>query len=131
MVTYFRGQLAKAAGLNIETLRFYEKNGLIPIPERTDKGYRIYSGTIPGRLEFIKRAKNSGFTLEEIKHLLSVIDSKIVDQQYVSDLLENKIKDIDLKISSLIGMRTFLKKVKDNFHNPENCPVLHSLLQDE
>lgn len=130
MTYYLRGQVSKATGLNIETLRFYEKNGLIPVPMRTNGGYRIYTDEILNRLEFIKRAKNAGFTLNEIRHLLSIIDNKIFDQQFISELLEKKVNDIDREISELNGMRIFLLKVKDNIKNPDKCLLLQALLRD-
>lgn len=130
MTYYLRGQVSKVTGLNIETLRFYEKNGLIPVPMRTNGGYRIYTDEILNRLEFIKRAKNAGFTLNEIRHLLSIIDNKIFDQQFISELLEKKVNDIDREISELNGMRIFLLKVKDNIKNPDKCLLLQSLLRD-
>lgn len=129
-MTYLRSQIAKAADLNIETIRFYEKSGLIPVPDRTDSGYRIYTDSTLDRLEFIKYAKNSGFTLEEIKHLLSLLDRKIIDQAYISDLLDKKIEDIDRKVSSYIGMKEFLLKVKDNLYQPDKCPVIQSLINN-
>lgn len=129
MTYYLRGQVSKVTGLNIETLRFYEKNGLLPIPMRTNGGYRLYTEDTLNRLEFIKRAKNSGFTLDEIRHLLSIIDNKILDQQFISELLEKKLNDIDREISELNGMRIFLLNVKDNIKNPDKCPVLRSLLR--
>lgn len=130
MTSYLIGQVSKATGLNIETLRFYEKNGLIPVPKRTSAGYRIYTDDIFKRLEFIKRAKKSGFTLDEIRHLLSVLDDKIPDQQYISEVLEKKINDIEQEISGLNEMRSFLQKVKVNINNPDKCPLLQSLLND-
>ena len=64
------GRLAKQAGLGIETIRFYERQGLIQPPPRTDSNYRIYPEEEVARLKFIKRAKDLGFTLKEIKELL-------------------------------------------------------------
>ena len=131
MTYYFRGQVSKATGLNIETIRFYEKNGLIPIPKRTNGGYRLYTDDILSRLEFIKRAKNSGFTLDEIRHLLLIIDNRIIDHQVISNMIDMKVNNIDRQISELNEMREFLQKVKDNFYNPNKCPILQELLRDK
>ncbi len=131
MTYYFRGQVSKATGFNIETLRFYEKNGLIPTPKRTNGGYRLYTDDILSRLEFIKRAKNSGFTLDEIRYLLFIIDNKIIDHQVVSDVIVKKVSNLDRQISELNEMRAFLQTVKDNFNNPNKCPVLQELLKDK
>lgn len=131
MTYYFRGQVSKATGFNIETLRFYEKNGLIPTPKRTNGGYRLYTDDILSRLEFIKRAKNSGFTLDEIRYLLFIIDNKIIDHQVVSDVIVKKVSNLDRQISELNEMRAFLQTVNDNFNNPNKCPVLQELLKDK
>lgn len=127
-MTYLRGQVSKATGLNIETLRYYEKNGLISVLARTHSGYRIYTDDSINRLEFIKRAKHTGFTLEEIKNLLSILDNKILDQQFISELLERKVNDIDQEISELNRMKNFLHEVKANITNNNKCPLLQSLL---
>lgn len=130
MPDYLRGQVSKMTGLNIETLRFYEKTGLISVPKRTNSGYRLYSEDTLNRLEFIKRAKNSGFALDEIKQLFLIFDSKTIDEQYMSELLDKKIDSISREISELNGMSVFLKKVKDNISNPNKCPLLQSLIKN-
>src|SRR5688572_16538183 len=66
------GQVAKAAGLGIETIRFYERQGLLAEPRRRSSGYRIYDESAVARLQFIRRAKDLGFTLGEIKSLLEL-----------------------------------------------------------
>ncbi len=131
MTYYFRGQVSKATGLNIETLRFYEKNGLIPVPMRTDAGYRLYSEDTLSRLEFIKHAKNSGFTLDEIRNLLLIIDNNMVDYQDIPNMIDKKVNNLDQKIAGLSETKALLLKVKDNFHNPNKCPVLQEVLREK
>lgn len=129
MSHYFRGQVSKITGVSIETLRFYEKTGLIAVPQRTNSGYRLYTDDIFNRLEFIKRAKSARFTLAEIKQLLLIFDNKTIDEQDMSELLEKKIDSIGREICELKGMSVFLQKVKDNISNPNKCPLLQSLLK--
>ncbi|MBB6673074.1 MerR family transcriptional regulator [Cohnella nanjingensis] len=69
--TYTRGQLAKLANVNGETLRYYEKQGLLPPPARSESGYRLYADADLARLAFIKNAQSCGFTLREIKKALT------------------------------------------------------------
>ena len=128
-MTYLRGQISKITGFSIEALRYYENNGLISVPKRTTNGYRLYTEDVLDRLNFIRRAKNSGFTLHEIKQLLLILDNKVVDEQIVSAMLDKKISDIEGEITELSGMIAFLKKVKDNIRNPEKCSVLQALLK--
>ncbi|WP_051461066.1 MerR family transcriptional regulator [Ruminiclostridium josui] len=73
MKYYLRGEIAKIADINVETLRFYEKNKLIPNPKRTSKGYRLYSEDTLIILSFIKSAKSAGFTLEQIRNLFQLL----------------------------------------------------------
>lgn len=128
---YFRGQVSGLTGVSIETLRFYEKKGLIPAPQRTEAGYRIYTDDVLPRIAFIQRAKHAGFRLEEIKQLLSVVDSKHIDPHFPSEVLEEKILQIEQQIKTLSETRDFLRKVKDNVGNQKNCPVLTTMLGDE
>jgi len=72
METMTIGQLARAVGVNVDTVRYYERRGLLPPPDRTEAGYRHYSDNDRGRLEFIKRAQTFGFTLAEIADLLDL-----------------------------------------------------------
>ncbi len=128
MATYYRSQASKAAGINLETLRFYEKNGLIPAPLRTDGGYRLYTDEVLARLAFIRRAKSCGFALNEIRHLLSLLDGDSPDWQSAAELLDKKVGDLDREITTLQEMKSFLEKVKHNLGSPVKCPILSSLL---
>lgn len=131
MSHYFRGQVAELTGISIETLRFYENKGLIPAPQRTDAGYRIYTDDVLPRIAFILRAKHAGFRLEEIRQLLLVIDSKEITPDYPSEVLNNKLLQIDRQIKALSETRDFLAKVKGNIGNQKSCPILTAMLGDE
>jgi Hg(II)-responsive transcriptional regulator len=102
------GQLARRAGVNVETLRFYERRGLLPRPRRTLANYRAYSLDAVRRVQFIKRAQQLGFSLAEIQRLLSLKAHSRSDQADVCDFAQQKIDEIDGKIASLQKMRNVL-----------------------
>lgn len=114
MTTYLRSQLAKMADINSETVRYYEKNGLIPEPSRTDSGYRLYSEETLARIEFIKMAKLCGFTLNQIKRLFMKSDKKILDIKYFTEIIQTRINNIDLKIIELEKLKDQLSDLKDD-----------------
>ncbi len=131
MAEYFVGQLAKEAGINVETVRYYEKMKLLPKPKRKESRYRLYTETDLKRLLFIKRAKELGFTLKEINELFGLrIDShaKCGD---VKHLTEHKLKDIDNRISDLKKIKSVLVRLIDQCINEEvssnECPILESI----
>ncbi|MFA3781502.1 heavy metal-responsive transcriptional regulator [Melioribacteraceae bacterium 4301-Me] len=131
MAEYFVGQLAKEVGINIETVRYYEKIKLLPKPKRAESKYRVYDETDLKRLLFIKRAKELGFTLREIKELFELrIDSEAKCGD-VKHLTEHKLQDIDNRIKDLKKIRSVLVKLIDQCVNEEvssdECPILESI----
>ncbi len=124
------GKIAKAAGLGIETVRFYEKEGLIDPPQRTEANYRIYSQHEILRLRFIKRAKKLGFTLKEIKDLLSLQHDPHATKADVKHQTEAKIANIDEKIRVLTRMKKILESLDaccDGQGPTSECPILDAL----
>lgn len=124
------GQLAKQAGVNIETIRYYERRDLIPEPPRLASGYRQYSLDYVTRIRFIKRAQELGFSLTEIADLLTLrIKSDTVCNE-VQQQAEIKIADIETKIQMLQRMKSVLsdlvKACQDNQLTNE-CPILTAL----
>lgn len=102
------GKVAKKANVGVETIRFYEREGLIEKPPRLASGYRQYpSDTVDG-VRFIRRAKELGFTLEEIKELMSLRDGGGKRRSEVRAIAEAKMRDIDQKLARLQAMRTAL-----------------------
>lgn len=124
------GQLAERVGLNVETVRYYERRALIPEPGRSPSGYRQYGGDAVVRLRFIKRAQGLGFSLREISQLLSLnVDPKTTCQQ-VKDRAERKIADIDGKIEILEDMKRALIKLSAACRGSgpaSDCPILDYL----
>ena len=110
MVDYFTiGQLAQKCNVNIETIRFYERNGLLPPVPRNESGYRQFSPETVSQLQFIKNAKELGFSLKEIAVLLSLRFVPHTSCAEVFRIAEEKMKDIDKKINELKRMKKALK----------------------
>lgn len=127
------GQVAKMGEVGVETIRFYERKGLLDEPERKPSGYRQYDESVVHRLEFIRRAKELGFTLKEIKELLTLKVDPSTTCADVKDRAKTKIKDIDGKIRSLQQMKRALAKVTSSCsgNGPTNhCPILEAMESD-
>jgi MerR family mercuric resistance operon transcriptional regulator len=111
MKTYTIGAIAKEVGVNLETVRYYERTGLLPKPPRNDSGYRQFPEETAVRLRFIRNAQHLGFSLREIRELLSlrlIPDSACLD---VKEKAEAKIAKIDRKIIELKSLRNALKEL--------------------
>lgn len=122
-------EAARLGGVNVETIRYYERNGLVPKPPRTRAGYRIFSQDAVKRLQFIKHAQELGFSLKEIRELLSlrVRRGSCAD---VREKAEAKLADIDEKIRHLREIRTALVELADTCsgHGPiDTCTILQGL----
>jgi DNA-binding transcriptional MerR regulator len=122
-MSYLRKQIAKIANINAETLRYYEKNGLIPSPKRDKNGYRLYNDDTIEKLEIIKYAKSCGFTLEETKKIITIVECEVIDYGCIIDFLDQKITDINKKVEHLDYMKVVLNKIKSNIHSQTKCPI--------
>jgi DNA-binding transcriptional MerR regulator len=122
--------------VNLETVRFYEVEGLLPPAPRTASGYRKFSGASVERLAFVKRAKTLGFSLEEIRELLVLQDRHIDACAEVRDLLQNKlavVRDKKAELEKLeAGLSSALRKcnraLKQQSKHPDTCPVLRQMI---
>jgi MerR family mercuric resistance operon transcriptional regulator len=124
------GRLAKEVGVNLETVRFYERQGLLPKPPRSASGYRLFPTDAARRLRFIRRAQELGFSLKEIRELLSLRVSRTTKSRDIRARTEAKIADVDAKIRSLESMKRTLRKltnVCDGCAPLSDCPILESL----
>ncbi len=124
------GQLARRAGVGVETVRFYEREGLIFEPPRRPSGYRDYPHETVTRIVFIRRAKELGFSLKEIRELLELRVQPRQNCTRVKESAEAKIADIDTKIAALRRMRrglTALTKACEERRPTKECPILASL----
>jgi len=124
------GQLAKRAEVGVETVRFYEREGLLDEPDRRASGYRQYDEDVVQRLQFIRRAKELGFTLKEIKELLSLKLDPSTTCADVKERAEAKIEGIEGKIRTLQRMKRALVKVTKSCSGSgpaSECPILDSI----
>lgn len=130
MGTMTIGRLAKEARVNIDTLRYYEKRGLLPEPPRKESGYRLYNPDAVKRIAFIMHAKELGFTLDEIAELLSLRTDTAKQCKAVQGKAEAKITEIEDKILSLQQIKAALQRLvgscKVNKRLGE-CPILEAL----
>jgi MerR family copper efflux transcriptional regulator len=124
------GQVAKQAGVGVETVRFYEREGLLEEPARRESGYRQYEEDVVARLRFIKRAKELGFSLKEIKELLALRVDPTTTCREVKQQAQAKITDIEGKIQSLLRMKAALVKLTGSCRGQgptSECPILEAL----
>lgn len=120
-------RLAKELGINIETIRFYERKGLIQQPPKPTTGYRHYPSETVNRIHFIKRAQELGFTLDEIVHLLSLEDSPCNE---IQALANNKLEKVQAKILDLRRLENALEALLSQCHENDDkshCPIIDSL----
>jgi MerR family transcriptional regulator, copper efflux regulator len=133
MRTLTIGRLAKLGGVNVETVRYYERKGLLTTPPRTPAGYRVFPNDAARRLQFIKRAKQLGFSLNEIRELLSLRRKPGTNQSHIRARAKAKIADIELKIHGLKAMKGALTKLAGRCKGCgplPDCPILESLDQE-
>lgn len=127
------GELAKKAGINLETMRYYERIGLMPKPNRKESGYRYYDETDLARVRFIVRSKELGFTLKETKELLSMRIDSDTKCEDVKDLAQRKITDIQMRIKDLesiaSNLQSLVNQCTDGQMSLEECPIVNALDQ--
>ncbi len=128
------GEVARRAGIGVETVRFYERRGLVEEPPRSVSGYREYPLAVVSRIRFIRRAKQLGFTLKEIKELLSLRLDPAGGCGQVKRQAEAKIADIEAKLWALERMREALVKLTAACSGrgaSSDCPILEALDREE
>lgn len=124
------GKVAKQAGVGVETVRFYEREGLLDEPPRRPSGYRQYPQDTVERLRFIRRAKELGFTLKEVKELLALRIAPGTTCGQIKKRAEAKVEDIEDRIRSLQRMKRALKKLTaacSGNGSVSDCPILDAL----
>ncbi len=128
--TPFIGQLARACGVRVTTIRFYERRGLLPNPSRGESGYRLYGEADFRRLRFIQEAKTLGFSLEEIAELLALRAASDTSCSRVRDRAVGKIGDVEKKIRQLQQFRTALRHLVaqcERGGTDGDCPILQAM----
>lgn len=126
------GQLAKVVGVNIQTLRYYERLKLLTPSARKSSGYRLYGPSEVARLRFIKNAQALGFTLHEVAELLSLRVSSAVRCGDVQQRAQAKLKQVEAKVQDLRALARALRGLIQNCQAgqpTDRCPILHSLEQ--
>ncbi len=123
------GALSKRTGVNIETVRYYERIGIMPAPPRTEGGQRVYDDSHLKRLAFIRRSRQLGFSLDEVRSLLKLVDGGDYTCGEVRDMTVAHIEDIRRKISDLRRMERVLKDMaaQCNGGDVPECPILDAL----
>jgi MerR family mercuric resistance operon transcriptional regulator len=124
-------RLAGAAGVNVETVRFYQRSGLIDEPARPYSGYRTYGSEDVRRIRFIKRAQLLGFTLDEIASLLKLEGSQACAS--TRDLAAKKLAMVEAKLSDLLAMKTALATMVSRCDSEQlsaSCPIIQALIDD-
>lgn len=127
------GQLAKQTGISIDTIRYYEKEGVLPKPQRLGSGYRRYSDDDVARLEFIRRAKALGFSLSEISSLLSLSSNSQADMSGVNAAVRLHLQSVKTKLAELERIRKGLEALIDICPGQgeiNHCPIVAALSRE-
>ena len=125
-----RGDLARRTGCNIETIRYYEQIGMLPDPPRTSAGYRIYAQAHVTRLRFIRRARELGFTIDDIRGLLGLDDGAVPSCADVKDRTECHLADVRARIVDLQRIEKVLAETAARCSGEKvpSCPLLDRLV---
>ncbi|MDP1595387.1 MAG: helix-turn-helix domain-containing protein [Methylotenera sp.] len=127
---YTIGVLSKESGVNLETIRYYEKVNLLPKPPRSASGYRRYDDNAIKRLRFIRRGRELGFGIDEIKTLLELADHPDQTCSAADKLAQMHLTEVEAKIKDLIAMREVLTQiVACQSHTAEHCRLIETLDQ--
>ena len=125
------GKVAARTGCKIETIRFYERESLLPPPGRTQGGHRLYTNDMIQRLVFIRRCRELGFSMDEIRRLLSVVDGQQISCERVKQIAEVHLDDIRSKITDLRKMEQTLCELANRCSGEDvpECPIIEVLQQ--
>ena len=122
------GNIARAAGVNVETIRYYQRIGLVGEPHKPPQGYRRYPASIIDRIQFIKRAQDLGFTLKEITQLLSLNDGSCEQARAIA---EHKLEDIQQRVEDLTAMcgelTRLIRACRNNANGQGDCAIIETL----
>ena len=127
------GAVARTAGVNVQTLRYYERRRLLRAPQRELNGYRYYDSDSVRLVRFIKRAQALGFSLREVQALLRLRDTRGVPCAHVRERAEKKLMEIIAKERQLAAMRRALEKLVATCRRERSrreCPILEALAAD-
>lgn len=127
------GAMSRATGINIETIRYYERIGLLPLPPRTRSNYRAYTSAEQKRLNFVRRTRNLGFSIEEIRALLRLSDERDADCGEVTEIAENHLAETERKIADLQALANELRSLIASCAggvSVEDCRIIGAFAHD-
>jgi MerR family mercuric resistance operon transcriptional regulator len=128
------GQVARQSGVNTQTLRYYERRGLLPVPPRRPSGYREYTSHAVAVVRFVKRAQELGFSLDEVESLLELAAGGPPNCDKARGLARQKLAEMDGKISRLRAMQGSLRRLVETCEKPRHqreCPLLDALVDGD
>ncbi|NCP23865.1 MAG: helix-turn-helix domain-containing protein [Erythrobacter sp.] len=125
------GELARATGVKTETIRYYEREGILAAPPRTQANYRDYGPNETSRLHFIRRARNLGFSMAQVRELLDLAGDKSQSCAEVDVLTRTHLFEVDRKIAELKSLRTELSRMLENCEQGAigDCLIVEALAQ--
>ena len=128
-----RGVVAARTGCHIETVRYYERIGLLPPPPRTEGGHRLYDEDLLRRLNFICRSRELGFTIEEVRDLLGLVDGGGYTCAEVKEITLDHLRNVRVKIADLRRLERVLKEMvaKCEAEEVPECPVIDALFREK
>lgn len=123
------GHVSEVTGCNIETIRYYERIGLLPNPPRSDGGFRLYGDEHIKRLNFIRRSRKLGFHLDEVRGLLSLVDTNTHTCAQVKSITVNHLHEIEQKIADLTKLKKVLTDMASQCEGEKVplCPIIDAL----
>jgi MerR family mercuric resistance operon transcriptional regulator len=123
------GKMSKQSGVNIETIRFYEKIGVMPAPRRRANGYRLYDADHLMRLSFVRRSRELGFSLDEIRGLLRLVDGDAYTCAQVRELTLDHLAEIRRKIADLKRLKRVMQEMaaQCSGERAPECPIIDAL----
>ena len=123
------GELAKATGTKAETIRYYEREGILPVADRTDSNYRDYSQDHLAALTFVRRARGLGFSMAQVRELLALSDHDEKPCEDVDQLVRQQLSDVDSKIADLTTLREELAQLSRSCQSDRigECRIVESL----
>ena len=128
-----RGTLAARTGCNIETIRYYERVGLLPPPPRSAGGHRLYGHDLVRRLNFVRRSRDLGFSIEEIRELLRLVDGGIYTCAQVERLARDHVREIRRKIADLRRLQRVFETMAAHCTGDAvpDCPIIDALFASD
>jgi MerR family copper efflux transcriptional regulator len=123
------GRLAEQANVSVDTVRYYERAELLPPPSRTASGYRTYPAGTVERLQFIRRAKDLGFSLDEIRDLLALSDQRGTGVSEIREIAARRLAEVEARLAELSRLRDGLKQLVDacpGQGDPDGCPIVNA-----